>query len=248
VAIERLIQFRRSLVAARAEALADAEGYRSLVVAIEDVGATLFGKFESMERYKDCFVQKLPMKHDQQEFQRLYDVVTWGRNSVMHAGNWARHMTSTAVDLALILEDSILRNVTMKDKDWKVRHVMVENPTRAEMWQTIGDVRRAMLRNSFSDIPVWYKERGGWWFVSDHKLAHWLGPPNDRRRERGQVSVGDAIADHLELDGPAELLTKEHSRSQAIAATRERPALVVQDVEGDGRTRLLGIVTAFDLL
>jgi CBS domain-containing protein len=268
VSVERLLALRRDLAAARANALQDAEGISALLVAIEDVGAIYNPNgHDSLEKYCSGLSNNLMDGPGQQDFQKLFKVVTWNRNTGVHAGAWARHATTNAVELALLLEDALGRKVMQGNKtegsngndddsdkakdqsDWRVEHFMVRDPICAQPWHTIADVRRAMLRNSFSYLPIWTATKGGgevgWKFIADHAVARWLGSPSqkDPRRSRGRTTVKDAINANLSLTD-AETLRPSDTWTRAIELTKASPAMVIKDTPD----QILGIVTAFDLL
>lgn len=274
VSVERLLALRRELAAARANALQDAEGVAALLVAIEDVGAVFHpDDYGSLEGYEKQLITNLMNGSGQQEFQKLFKVVTWNRNTGVHAGAWARHATTNAVELALLLEEALGRKVMQSDKseessdkgkskskprdqsDWLVEHFMVRDPICAQPWHTIADVRRAMLRNSFSYLPIWTATKKGgkdfrWKFIADHAVATWLGSPSriEIRKEKGKKAVEDAINEGLSLT-EAEILRPSDTWNQAIELTKKSPAsraMVIKDTRQP--EQVLGIVTTFDLL
>jgi hypothetical protein len=181
ISVERLVALRRGLARARALALEDAEGVSNLLVSIEEVGAAFAGEYSSLERYRCPLNEGLDFDVPVERFGDLFGVVKWIRNTGMHAGAWARHATANAVELALILEDAIGKKIMRNNQDnackstWSVECFMVRDPVRAAMWQTIADIRKTMLRHSFSYLPIFISEHKSWEFVSDHALAKWMG-------------------------------------------------------------------------
>lgn len=259
--LERLVAFRRHLAAARAEAHADAEGFGPLVIAIEEVGASCLGRAGDLGKYKEPLRMCLRFDHhDGTRYDELYETVRAGRNSGMHSGAWVRHVATNGVELAILIEDALARSIMEKQNDptkskpeWRVEHFMVSEPVRAEPWQTVAHVRRLMLRNSFSFVPAWIEDIQAWRLIGDHALAEWLGSHDDgARKVKEQCSLQDAINSDatkpgpcLRLTVPADPLVPEATREAALAATKIGPALVVDGVH---KSRLLGIITAFDLL
>ena len=250
----RMLAMRRGIADARAVAQGDAESFAQLVVAIEDLGAALYGEYTSLGVYENAFITNLALGHEQQEFQRLFRMVRWGRNTAVHSGAWARHATASAVELALLIEDALARNIMAADQNgWRVEYFMVRDPFCAQLWQGISDLRRCMLRNSFSYLPVQPEpdlgtyDPGRWYLLSDHALARWLGEPESQsRRQNGQMTLAAALKAGLKLEGPVTQLSPHSSRTEALDATARLPALVSS--RSDDPERIMGIVTAFDLL
>jgi len=177
------------------------------------------------------------------KFNRLYESITQARNDAMHQGAYARHLAKHGVDVALILEDAIMSKLT------KVEEVMVPSPVSADSWQPVSHVRMTMLRESFSYLPILWNNK--WHCVSDCHVARYLrqGALNMSREQRLCNPVADAVrANHLVLTEP--LIVRPGQRLDTLVeALESAPALVVQDAEsGCAPTRLLGIITAFDLL
>jgi hypothetical protein len=173
----------------------------------------------------------------------LFNLVKQARNEAMHQGAAARHLASNAVSLALILEDGLMATGDL------VSHFMVEGVTVAELWQTTAMVRHAMLESSFSFLPVWLQDRKEWAFISDSALAI------SGRGEAAAIAAG----------GRRRLLSRRSPRpvrrvTAVVRLHRPRrqpvadvwphlqsghPCLVTAKKD---ESRLLGILTAFDLL
>ena len=44
-------------------------------------------------------------------FYRLYELVMQARNDALHQGAYARHLTSHAIDLSIVIEDALMNNL-----------------------------------------------------------------------------------------------------------------------------------------
>jgi CBS domain-containing protein len=85
-------------------------------------------------------------------------------------------------------------------------------------------------------------KRGEWCLVSDRAIATYLGASSAERKKRLALPLVEATQVNLAL---AECVKEETSLEDALRALKDAPLLVC--TEGDPK-RLLGIVTAFDLL
>ena len=132
----------------------------------------------------------------------------------------------------------------------RVEDLMVRTPVFAEPWHLVSHVRKRMLTNSFSWIPIFHgkDESRKWVLLQDAGLMKWIRSDPDKKKQKARLAmpVGEAIADH-------ELAVKDAHRCKPatlIAAILvqmgERPTLVTEKIQGEDR--LLGIITAFDLL
>lgn len=254
--VERLVSFRRHLAAARAAAHADSEGLAPLAIALEEIGAACLGKGVSLRRYREPIRKCLGLKHEiARKYTELFDSVTQGRNAGMHEGAWVRHVAMNGVELAIIIEDALAETIMERQKRsgdigpavWRVEHFMVSEPVCARRWHTISHVRRVMLSHSFSFLPMWMSETSSWGLLWDHALAEWLGVHGQERCQKQQLSLDEAISASpgLVVEYTATPLFLDADRDSALVATKRGPGLVVDRSHPD---RLLGIVTAFDLL
>ncbi|MCX7065710.1 MAG: hypothetical protein NT024_14360, partial [Proteobacteria bacterium] len=168
-------------------------------------------------------------------FSVLYNMVRKARNDAMHTGAAARHLTTHAVTLALILEDSLMEE---KMEDRKVSDYMVSNVVCAELWQPVSLLRERMLTNSFSYLPV-RNENGQWCLVSDREVAIYLYGERQKERLAKAISKTDIPL------APATLLHDTESIAEAWKKFDGKPMLVCS---ANDTERLVGILTAFDLL
>lgn len=128
---------------------------------------------------------------------------------------------------------------------------MVRDPTVALPWHPISFVRQQMLRNSYSFLPVWISEKGRreWSLVSDRAVARYLRGVDDQleltdRATRLTRTLTRAVDEGLEVE-PVDHCAPDAPVHEVAALLKLRPVLVYRDEHPE---RLLGIVTAFDLL
>lgn len=249
---EIAMHFRDQLRDARATALKDAEAFEEVVFVLERIGVYVTGSIGNLADYAELLAQEaskspladsipsaLPDWHA--PFSTLYKLVRWARNDALHEGAYARHLTAHAVELSLILEDALMADT------FSARDFMVKDPICAYLWQPMSSVRRNMLVNSFSFLPVAVdaSESPQWRLISDFSLAAYLraNPGCNERNRRLAKKLGEAVNEGL-LNlieapecGPEDAVTTVLDRSQG------RPVLVL----GPQR-ELRGIVTPFDVL
>jgi hypothetical protein len=173
-------------------------------------------------------------------FPTLYTLVREARNDALHQGAYARHLTTHAIDLSIILEDALMT------EENSARDFMVRNPVCASLWEPISSIRRSMLVNSFSFLPVNIgdPESPQWKLVADYSIATYLrnnGAGN--RKERLARKLGEVVdeggikwtaSEPCKLGDPVDMLL---NRSKGL------PILVLGP-----KQELRGIITSFDLL
>jgi len=244
--------FRDELRDARAVALKDAEAFEQLIFVFERLGVYLSGRIGDLGRYAEPLTREAlrsPLAHNipavlpdwHADFSTLYQLVRTARNDAMHEGAYARHLTKHAVELSIVLEDALMAEA------YCARDFMVGDPVCAYSWQPISSIRRSMLVNAFSFLPLVPEagHEGDWKLLSDYSIATYLRASeggNERNRRLAQ-KLSDLIKqDAIELTvapvcGPEEPIATVIERSQG------RPVLVI----GSNR-ELRGILTPFDLL
>jgi CBS domain-containing protein len=246
------LHFRDQLREARAVALKDTEAFEQVVFVIERIGIYVTGRIESMGKYAESIAERanrsplaeqipaqLPDWHA--TFTTLYGLVQHARNDALHEGAFARHLTNHAVELALVLEDALMADAV------NALHFMVKDPVCARWWQPISSVRRSMLENSFSFLPVFSKVAGdtGWKLLSDFSLARYLreSKSNNERNERLAKQLGRLVeAGDIQL-AKASVCGPEEPISKVLEVSGGQPVLVV-GLDDD----LRGIITPFDVL
>ena len=243
--------FLTDLRAARAAALADAEGFDEVLFAIERLGAFLLEKSASLAKYREP-LRLLSMRSalasdggsepttNTLRFERVFDLVNEARNDALHQGAAARHITRHCVDLALILEEAMLSSTR------QVRDFMSSAPVEAKLFEPVASIRRTMLMNAYSYLPV--KTSDGWKLVADVAIARFLRRAESMtaRTTRLGMSLKIASTQHgLELIQPGMSCVASDDVSVLVSNLDERPVLVLrEDLDGE----LVGLVTAFDLL
>ena len=248
---EVALHFRDHLRTARAAVLRDAEAFQEIVIVLERLGAYLSKEQGNLGSYlpkiKDHVAcspmaeevpRELPDFH--QRFDVTYDIVRVARNTALHEGARARHLTVNAIELSLVLEDAIMSELH------QVSDFMVRNPVCAFMWQPLSFIRQTMLVNSFSYLPVPVGNGGktNWQLISDFRLSQCL-------RKNGKL-VKETLIQKLEdsvKSGQIELHSARTCRPQdkietVLLTSEALPTLVLSP----DRMDLLGILTPFDLL
>jgi hypothetical protein len=239
---EEALYFADQFRSAREVALKDSEAFDGIIHVVERLGQFLFPKGDTLTKYKieleklardSDLAENIPgrFRHILTPFPHLYQLVKIARNDALHQGAFARHLTVHAVELALILED-VLR---MQEKPI-VSDYMVKNPVCAELWQPIAFIRQQMLAGSFSALP--FRDKTGWRLLSDHEVAEHVRKPNTDRSNQMTQTLLDSGLGHK-----ARCIRAEETLENTLQKIRRGPVLVV-----DKQKRLLGILTAFDLL
>jgi len=255
----RLELFHRDqLRSARATVLRDAEAFGDIIFAIEALGSALTGERANLYQYSYALLDlasRSPIADGhatngstyEPTVPTLIELVRDGRNEAFHEGAYARHLASHAVALALTLEDALtspepheLQHTT------QVGDFMVTSPTTVDYWHPLGHVRRLMLLNSFSYIPLLLLEEGSssWKLISDFSLAQVLrvSPNKQERRRRADLSIEEAVEKHGLLLTEACCVLAKDEPAAVLDKSEGKPALVFHS------GRLVGIVTPFDLL
>lgn len=256
--VKEALYFRDRFRDARLVALKDAEAFHDLLFILERFGYFLQGEEGTLWKYEKAIVAQakksvlaveIPTDHRDWHtpFRKLYYLVRTGRNDALHQGAFARNLTVHATQLALVLEDALTDDTT------KIGDYMVREPLCALAWQPGSFVRQQMLINSFSYLPIqWEAEQGTVWkLVSDFRLAYYLrlsdNSSSGNRKERLAKTVRQAV------DEGGLVLEEATSCSSCVTVEEALPLF-----SGDGRPllvhhptdseRLMGIVTAYDLL
>jgi hypothetical protein len=241
--------FRLQLQQARENALKDAEAFEGIIHVVERLGSFCLGRVDGLGAYQpevEKVAELSPLATDvpalwrgvHTPFSLLYSMVKDARNDALHIGASARHLTTHAIELALILEDAL----RMCEEGKYVSDYMVREPVCAHLWQPVSFVRQRMLTNSFSYLPV-QDVAGHWCLVSDLQVAKYLqGHTNNERKRRLATPLGKAT-EIVPL--PAKCLSDRMPIGLAMADFDGKPILVFRD---NAEAELAGILTAFDLL
>ena len=110
--------FRDQLREARESAIRDAEAFDGVIFAIENLGRFLQPTAKGLGNLKHCivdiahrsplsFAPEIQIRTVCTPFETLFDMVRDARNDAMHQGAHARHLTSHAIAMAIVLEDAL---------------------------------------------------------------------------------------------------------------------------------------------
>lgn len=215
--------------------LRDSEAFLAGAQVLEYVGQTISRKIKIGLRSYENEIWLLAKETgiDETEFRRVFGVIVTARNDAVHDGAWARHLSTRVVDLLLILEEG----VTMKMN--RVEDLMVRDPIRAEGWHLMNHLRKKMLESSFSHLPF-VDDQANWFLVSDVNLMLFM-----RANPKSHLSLSEAVQNGSLALVPAQTCHGEELIVDILTKTKQGPLLVIDDAKP---TRLVGILTAFDLL
>lgn len=250
---ESALTFVSQLRSARLAVLADGEAFDEIIHVVERLGSYLSkerlgdkGEYGTLGKYKPELAELAlgsaladGCGRGPTPFGLIYDLVTTARNDALHQGASARHLTKHTIELAIILEDALNNHVELVVADF-----MVRDPVCAQLWQPVGFIRQQMLANSYSYLPI-CRDDGSWGLLSDAAIATFLGAERNGkvRTERLAQTIRQAVT----LDvRPATFVRQEDPLAKALASLAGAPVLLVEDLSDP--KRLLGILTAFDLL
>ena len=241
--------FRLQLQLARENALKDAEAFDGVIHVVERLGSLRLGRMADLGAYKPKVAEvaehsplatavPADWRSVHTPFSQLYDMIKDARNDAMHVGASARHLTTHAIELALILEDAL----RMCEESKYVSDYMVRDPVCASLWQPVSLIRQRMLTNSFSYLPV-QNAAGQWCLVSDLQVAKYLQGISHKERNKRLATPLDR-ATEIELLR-ATCLSDNVPIGIALAWFDGTPLLGFRD---NAEAELMGILTAFDLL
>lgn len=251
LAHDEAVYFRNLFRDARTIALRDAEAFEELVFTVERLGSALTKNVLALGRdeYKqaiDNVALQSPLAACVPDswreclipFRVLYQSVRVARNDALHQGALARHLTVHAIQLAIILEDAMMQNLSI------VGDYMVPNPVCAALWQPVGFIRQAMLANAFSYMPVLTvcNDEPEWHIISDYAVACYLR--SGKRDQRLATPLEKALREGMD-PAPARLCTADFPITEALSLAKDGPVLVHRK---ESKGELVGIITTFDLL
>ena len=178
----------------------------------------------------------------------LYSGVVNGRNDLAHTGTEAALVGARVATLATVLLVA-LTALAKTNRVARVKDVMVSNPICAHGWQTLADLRRTMLVNDYSALPLSRGANGDgrWGCVRAEEVAALLareegGAPSRVLAEVLSVGCDSSMSVYL-----ATVVQEETPLSTLLGeAVPLLPVVVTRPVAG--LPELVGIVTAFDLL
>ena len=181
------------------------------------------------------------------KWDELYSRVVTGRNDIMHTGTEAA-LAGTRVATVGTVILSALAGAAKADGMGTVKDVMVSNPICAHDWQTLADLRRTMLVNDYSALPLSEGENEGTWScVRAEELAGFLARQD--RCGRGCDLAGarcGKLGTRMPLF-PARVVEECTPLEKLLGEAAPDLPVVVARLVGE-RREIVGIVTAFDLL
>lgn len=242
---EQRVAFAHEFRAARAGALRDAEAFEEHIFVMERLGSYIVnlprGDLRKYQSALEGVAHESPLAFAAEKvfpefhvgFLALYEEARIARNDAMHQGAIARHLARHAQELALIMEDALMSGAKT------AREFMVRSPVCAELWQPLSAIRRTMLLNAFSFLPFKSRE-GEWKLMADSELVAFIRCKD--RQTRLLMTLEEALGEGLR---PAKANVSDMEEPiENIAATMGNTPRLIVDSEG----RLLGLLTAFDLL
>ena len=179
----------------------------------------------------------------------LYHSVRHARNDLAHTGSEAALAGTRTAALATVLMEALAK-AAKENATQRMRDVMVSNPTCAQTWQTLADVRRTMLVNDYSVLPLRDGDCGAKWMsVRAEDLAGYLSTGDDFKRRE---TLGEAIEScdaRLLLHGVPALSEEVPIDRVWSESGLELPIVVTRRLGAESEeSEIVGIVTAFDLL
>ena len=244
---QEALYWRDALRSARDNALGNSEGFLPIVQCVERMGNRLAGKpTVRLSKALDKIGKKVIGSRGGRAhpllpgFETLKTLICQARNDAVHVGATARALTSNAVRLSLMIEDGVMKRHETNIADCTTRH-----PVCAEEWQPVELVRQTMMERQFAYLPI--RICGKWQVLTAVDVARFLSVEEKKRLARLCLSVRDALRDTPGLvPRRAHVTVAEENATCALRKASDEPILVVKRVGGEDR--LLGIVTAFDLL
>lgn len=240
------LHFAQELRNARSKALADAEDWQELVFVFERLAKFMTSCQKTdlgSDEAKEVFLIIARSRQEETpeaiiNFKLLLQQVVCGRNSEFHGGAAARRFARHCVEFSFLLEDGLK---TFMNKN--LGSVMSSPVMHIETWRMLADVRRLMLENSFTWVPV--KADRTWLVISDHALVKFL---ESDRKSLLTKTVADALLLPGGLAQTLEIFNQNsETRHERLLTALARGPVLVSD-ENASPDRIVGIVTAFDLL
>jgi CBS domain-containing protein len=234
---------------ARALVLRDGEAFHEAAIALEQIGQVIGNEVRNgLGCYRDTLLDLAEKtgRHEKTGTARLFEAVKEARNMAVHEGAWARHLSSRLIDLFLILEEALMKSQTAED-------IMVRSPVIAETWHSVAQVRREMLANSFSCLPIFHD--GSWKIIPDSDIMKYLrrssnftkwGDIQSENKQRLSATIADAISEVALKPLEAKHCLPSSTIPELVNIMSHNPVLVIEVI---GKVkRIVGIVTPFDLL
>jgi CBS domain-containing protein len=269
---EECRHYRDRLRDARLAALADAEGFHQVCFAVEGLGLHLAGQESTMGGMYRSAILDLAREASVwadlaanypahfSRFEAAYEALMRARNDAMHSGAYARHATSAAIELCIVLEEALMSSP--KHTRTTVGDYMVRSPVSVEDWQPLAHARQLMLKYSFSNLPVSRPE--GFEILSEFELVRYLRPlePQERQKALGSsIREATRVASGALRLRAARCIGAQDSIEGVLARDDGDPHpqlwLVTEPAPtgsresgqaGREQPRLIGVLSPFDLL
>ena len=238
---------------ARETAQKDSENFSALIHAFERIGAMEKGKLgKGLGTYESellAIAGNSPLCKDQSPHYHssaanLFTLIKRQRNAAMHQGFVARNLVRHSVEFALILEHAIknMKNVIT------VADLMIRDVCYADIDHPMSYIRQRMLVNAFSFMPVIMTD-GAVKMLSDIALAKWLRQMSWDQQQLALVrTLRDEITGSpppLDLCDPV-LLPSQTPIGQVVAKFVNSMPILLH--EPNDKTKIVGLISAFDLL
>ena len=178
----------------------------------------------------------------------LYSGVMTGRNDIAHTGTEAALAGTRAAALGTVLL-AVLAEAAKEKGVSTMKDVMVSNPTCAHGWQTLADLRRTMLVNDYSALPISeYKgDEGMWACVRAEELATYFAQEDEVAQSRTLTEARSGECGSMMSVYRAGTVCESTPVEAVLGECGPGLPVVVTRRVGD-RCEIVGIVTAFDLL
>ena len=235
-------------------AFRDAEAFDQAIFVVERLGTYLAGRVGTLNDLKgplSDLATRSPLADEiptqlhtwHAPFGTLYSLLQVARNDALHQGAFARHLTTHTMEMAIILEDALMVDATC------ARDFMVSNPVCAQSWEPISSIRRTMLVNAFSYLPVVTDDAGQrtLHLISDFAIACYLrdSANSKDRRQRLAAQLHEVVQTNGIRLIPAVTCNPNDDVRQVLSVSSGKPVLVIEP----GQTgEIRGLITPFDVL
>lgn len=175
----------------------------------------------------------------------LFNRIAKWRNEAVHTGSFARGLAEACFQASVLIEEVLMCTAEL------VEDFMVADVITAEVWHPLAYSRQAMLRHSFSWLPV-RVEAGGhneWKLISDSAILSIPQFSENKPRKNILATPIEKLVFDKKLTLHVVCVVDPKTPIKAARKhffTNHCPLLVTDTGTRSGR--LLGIVTAFDLL
>ena len=183
------------------------------------------------------------------KWETLYRYVNEHRNDIAHTGTEAALAGTRTAALATVLLDALLNAGRKERQPMRISEVMVVTPTCAEKWQTLADIRRTLLVNDFSVLPLRDGECGEKWQVvrAEELAAYLLVEDKECKKKRNKETLGCAVSKGRGAGLKLHYI-KILREGDLVKQLTEDGSAPSAGVVLNKDKHIVGLVTAFDLL